>query len=123
MCGEPHTYLRFGMNRSIATYNEKKCGWNFMKKNREDSNFRKTISEICSVPKDAALGFPILTIVGKNEMLIENYGGILEYTTDFIRIITSIGQIQIKGKSLSVLYYSSDEMRVNGLLQSIEYTL
>ena len=38
------------------------------------------------LPKDITQGAFILTAIGNNELYIENYKGILEYTTQCIRI-------------------------------------
>ena len=73
------------------------------------------------LPKDVALGMPILTVIGQMELCLENYRGILEYTDTLVRIQTRTGQIRITGQKLQVVYYTNDEMKVNGHIQSIEY--
>lgn len=78
--------------------------------------------EACNMPKDAALGLPIITLIGKKEVVIESYRGILEYTPDLIRVLTKLGQIKIKGQKLNVGYYTNDEMKITGIITSVEYT-
>ena len=57
-----------------------------------------------------------------NELCIENYRGIIEYTDTLIRVQTRAGQIRIQGKRLRIQYYTNDEMKVSGTLSSLEFT-
>ena len=74
------------------------------------------------MPKDVVLGLPVLTVLGDMEISIENYGGIIEYTDCLIRIRTKNGQIIINGKKLYVDYYTNDEMKIHGRIDSLEFT-
>ena len=67
------------------------------------------------------LGEPIVTITGRNDLLIENYKGILEYLPDKIRLSLKRGQIEIQGKTLKIEYYTNDDMRISGRIDKIEY--
>lgn len=92
-----------------------------MKKKEKDHSVKEKFIEACNIPKDAALGFPIITLVGKKEVYIESYRGILEYNHEMIRVLTKLGQIKIKGKTLEVDYYTNDEMKITGTILSVEY--
>ncbi len=87
----------------------------------ESHSFRNKIAELSELPKDVALGMPVLTVTGQMELCLENYRGIIEYTDSLVRIQTKTGQIRINGQQLQVVYYTSDEMKVTGRIQSIEY--
>lgn len=73
------------------------------------------------MPKDVALGAPILTVTGQTELMVENYRGILEYTELMVRVQTKAGQIKITGKRLQIDYYTNDEMKITGRIRQIEY--
>lgn len=73
-------------------------------------------------PKDVIQNLPVITILGRNELCIENYRGIIEYTDTLIRVQTRAGQIRIQGKRLRIQYYTNDEMKVSGTLSSLEFT-
>lgn len=77
--------------------------------------------EATDMPKDVVLGIPVLTVLGDMEISIENYGGIIEYTDCIIRIRTKSGQIIITGKKLNVEYYTNDDMKIHGRIDSIEF--
>ena len=53
--------------------------------------------------------------------LLSKYRGITEYTDVLIRIQTKIGQIRITGKKLKVEYYTNDDMKLTGQIETIEY--
>lgn len=92
-----------------------------MRKNKEENSMKEKFIEACNIPKDAALGFPIITLVGKKEVYIESYRGILEYNHEMIRVLTKLGQIKIKGGNLEVSYYTNDEMKITGIIHKVEY--
>lgn len=79
------------------------------------------VAELTEAPKDVVMGLPVLTVTGQVELCLENYRGILEYTDTVIRIQTKSGQIKVSGKKLQVAYYTNDEMKVNGCIDSVEY--
>lgn len=91
-----------------------------MKNNNQESKLKEKIITACNIPKDAALGYPITTIVGNREVSIENYRGILEYNSEFVKILTKSGQIKILGTSLKIQYYTNDEMKIIGKITGIE---
>ena len=92
-----------------------------MRSENSDHTFRYKLADLSEVPKDVAMGFPVLTMIGQMELNIENYRGIIEYTDVLIRIQTKAGQLRINGRGLSIAYYTNDEMKINGRIASIEY--
>lgn len=85
------------------------------------SNLRERMLSVTDLPKDVVLGTSVLTIHGNNEVYIENYQGIIEYTDILIRIKTKERQIRLSGKKLRIEYYANDEMKIIGYISSIEY--
>ena len=47
------------------------------------------------MPKEVGTNIPKVTLTGFEEIVIENYKGILEYEEFFIRVCTHIGNINI----------------------------
>ena len=85
--------------------------------------WKEKAAEMSGVPKDGAMGLPILTITGTNDLCVENYRGMTEYTDQIIRLQSKSGQIKITGKKLEVIYYTNDEMKIHGHIRTIEYQL
>lgn len=92
-----------------------------MKTRTQEHSFKNRIAEASELPKDVVLGQPVVTVLGRTELSIENYRGIIEYTDVIIRIQTKAGQIRITGKNLRVDYYTNDDMKLTGQIEAIEY--
>lgn len=90
-----------------------------MNKKRKDVKSR--INRMLEVPDEIASNVPKLTILKFEEVLIENYKGILEYQDFFIRIQTYIGIININGYKLSLEEMTTDDVIVKGKIDSIDF--
>ena len=88
--------------------------------NREQ--IKEKMVSAMDLPKDVIQNASVITILGRNELCIENYRGIIEYTDALIRVQTRAGQIRIQRKRLRIQYYTNDEMKVTGALSSLEFT-
>ena len=88
-----------------------------MKKNKK--NFSK-IDRLLEIPQEVYTDTPKLTITGFNEIIIENFKGILEYEDYYIRINTSLGIININGLELRLENMTNDDIKVSGKVESID---
>ena len=59
-------------------------------------------------------------ITGFEEMIVENFKGILEYEDFFVRINTHIGIININGFDLKLENMSDDDIKVTGKIESFD---
>ena len=82
---------------------------------------KSRINKVLEVPDEVALKVPKLTILKFEEVLIENYKGILEYQDFFVRIQTYIGIININGFELSLEEMTTDDVIVKGKIESIDF--
>jgi len=87
------------------------------KKQKAQNRFEK----ILEIPKEISSTEPKITIMGFNEMLIENYKGILEYQEFFIRISTYTGIININGFNLNLTEMTSDDIMITGKIENIDF--
>ena len=88
-----------------------------MKKKR--NTFSK-IDRLLEMPQEVYTDVPKLTITGFNEMIIENFKGILEYEEYYIRINTSLGIVNINGYDLKLENMTNDDIKVTGKIESID---
>lgn len=88
---------------------------------KQNIPLKEKIIEASEMPKDVALKLPVLTLTGQLELQIENYIGIIEYTESVIRIQTKTGPLKIIGTHLCILYYTNDDMKIKGHIQSIQF--
>ena len=78
------------------------------------------LESLLELPKEITTTQPKITIMGFEEMLIENYKGILEYENFYIRLATYIGTININGFNLKLNQMKEDTILVTGKIDSID---
>lgn len=91
------------------------------KKKEEKETAMEAVSNYLKLPADILAGAPIITATGKNELVVENYKNIIEYTGTIIRVQTKMGRICIEGVNLNINYFNNDEMKVTGIIRTIHY--
>lgn len=90
-------------------------------KNRKKESRMNRFEKILEMPAEITSKEPKITIVGFEEMLIENYKGILEYQEFYIRISTYTGIININGFKLDLNQMTSDDILVKGKIESVDF--
>ena len=78
-----------------------------MSKNSKKPIHEKMISQL-ELPKDLMLGAAIVTITGRKE-------------DSLVKIQTKNCRLQILGAHLTVEYYTNEEMKIVGLIDSVSY--
>lgn len=84
------------------------------------SNKMKKISQILDIPRELDKKQTKVTIISFDEILIENYKGIMEYEEFFIKINTELGVISINGFNLNLEQMTNDDIIVKGIINSID---
>lgn len=79
------------------------------------------LDKLLEMPKEVVSNISKISIIGFNEMLIENYKAILEYEENFIKIATYIGVINISGFDLLLESMTDDDIKVSGKIDSMEF--
>ncbi len=69
---------------------------------------------------DVMEGDFILRMIGTQQIWLENYRSILEYTETQIVVIGKQVRIQMQGTNLRIEYYGSVEMKISGRIESIQ---
>lgn len=83
-------------------------------------NRKKRFNDMLEIPKEIYSNIPNFIITGFEEMIIENYKGILEYEDYYMRINTYIGIINIHGINLKLEKMTEDNIKVTGKMESID---
>jgi sporulation protein YqfC len=82
---------------------------------------KRKIASALSLPKEIVLNLPLISIYGNEEITIENYKGMIEYSEEKIRINTAKGIISIKGRNLIVNQITAENISIGGGLTSVEF--
>lgn len=79
------------------------------------------VSKFLELPREVISEVPKITITGFDEILIENFKGILEYEDYFARISTALGIININGFNLKLNQMTDDDISVKGKIENIDF--
>ena len=88
---------------------------------RKKRNTQSRLDAILDIPKELSTDIPKITVIGFEQILIENHIGILEYQDYYIRLNTCIGIININGFNLKLDEMTTDDIVVNGKIDSIDF--
>ena len=83
-------------------------------------NYNNKIDRMLELPQEVYSNVPKIIITGFEEMIVENFKGILEYEEFFVRINTHIGLININGYGLSLENMTDDDIKVKGKIESLD---
>ncbi|MDF2952446.1 MAG: hypothetical protein K0S18_2029 [Anaerocolumna sp.] len=110
---------KFKKNSNKELYDYIEAAKKQEKKDRQ--TYLEALSDQLRLPSDMLAGAPIITAIGRNELYLENYKGIIEYNENIIRVLTGIGKVQIEGKNLNIDFFTNDEMKITGIIHNIQY--
>ena len=87
-------------------------------------HIKQTTNKIVStldLPKDLFLGLSNISLCGNREVYISNHRGILSYGQEEMIILIKDYQLHIKGKDLSIISYSREELVIQGYIRTMEF--
>ena len=92
-----------------------------MRKKQNRKTKQNRFEQILEIPKEVSSTIPKLTVMGFEELLIENYKAILEYQDFYIRLSTHIGIININGFELNLNEMTNDDILITGKIEGIDF--
>lgn len=81
----------------------------------------KVMADLLEIPGDLVLDLPKISMLGRQELYIENHKGIIEYSKKRLRINLARGFIEIQGDELEIKALLPDEMKIIGEIKQISY--
>ena len=81
---------------------------------------KRRLEKMLEIPEEVYSEIPKLTIMGFNEIILENYKGILEYEEYYASISTHIGVVNISGFNLNLEKMTNDDIKITGTIESVE---
>jgi len=88
---------------------------------KNDKQKKVRLLETLQLPKDVCLGTMRVTLTGNTEAWIENYKGLLEYSENTVLLQGKNCQVCFEGASLTIDYYTNEDMKISGFIQNIRY--
>ncbi|WP_252225834.1 sporulation protein YqfC [Caldicoprobacter algeriensis] len=88
---------------------------------RKLQEVKTTVSEMFELPKDIMLNLPRISMIGNNQMLVENHRGVIEYTPQKIRLNSTIGVIRVEGQDMNLKNIAADDVMITGVIKLVEF--
>lgn len=79
------------------------------------------LARMFELPPDMLGNKPKVTAVGRGEVLIENFKGIMDFGDGMVRINTGNGVIRITGSSITIREITSEAIIIGGKISNIDY--
>lgn len=93
------------------------------KKKKNQEAFRNQLSKLFEVPPEVMNDFPKIVLVGNQEISIENFSGLVEYTSQKMRMNTKCGMLVIDGIELEVRKMTADYIVIRGTIIQVGFVL
>lgn len=87
---------------------------------KERWNFMEATAEALELPADVVAGAPLIELVGKRELRMENHRGILSYGPEEISVSGGRILVRVKGKNLELGAMSAQALLITGTIESVE---
>ncbi len=87
----------------------------------DDMGIKRNMAERLELPKEVLLDLPLFTMMGREEITIENHKGILSYSEESIRIGTKVGVCAISGKDLHLKQLSGELLVICGTIVGVTF--
>ena len=82
-------------------------------------NTRNKIEKLLEIPVEVTTNIPKITLIGFNQLMIENYTGVIEYEEHLVKINSSIGIIIIEGNKMNLNQINETDVLISGVLSKI----
>ena len=82
---------------------------------------KEQMTGLLSLPKEIALNLPLIMATGRDEVNIENYKNLIEFTDTTIRIHTTAGALKIEGQNLMLKQITTEHILITGKIKGIHW--
>ncbi len=72
-----------------------------------------------SLPKDMVVNATLIHMIGKSDVFVENFKGIISYTCHEIMVKGHGIKFCVCGERLLIKYYSNDDMKISGQINEV----
>lgn len=93
------------------------------RKNHKQNSLKNQLTKLLDVPPEVVSNLPQIVMTGNQEIRVENFGGILEYTSQTIRLNTKCGILVINGVQLEAQKMTADYITIRGNIIQIGFVV
>ncbi len=83
--------------------------------------FKSAFSDNLNLPKDVLFDIPVITVSGKNELTVDNYKNIRDFSDKKLTVNTKASKIIITGTQLSISCLTKETLIVKGCFKTLEF--
>ena len=88
---------------------------------KQKTSVSEKVAEAFGLPKESMGVVSHVNIIGREEVSVEGYRGILEYTENIVRLNTDKFIIKIVGADLEIGIIAEEYISIKGLISGVEY--
>ncbi|NLJ99727.1 MAG: sporulation protein YqfC [Clostridia bacterium] len=92
---------------------------NFIRKKKEKAKLG--FANVLEIPEDILLNLPRVVMVGNVHVYIENHKGVIEYTSEKLRVAVNSGEIKITGEDFFLKTILPDELSLEGKIDTLVF--
>lgn len=92
-----------------------------MRKQKSAKTRQNTVQRALDIPEMARRDVPHIEMQGNREVLVDGCRGVLEYTSDQIKINAGSCVIRFSGGDLTIRAYSENQTEINGEILQIDF--
>lgn len=81
----------------------------------------QTLAGLLEIPQDIVLDLPRITMLGNQQLLVENHKGIIEYTPSLVRIKLNQGELKVNGADFTISHLQTEQILIEGAVRNVEY--
>lgn len=79
------------------------------------------IADALDVPLNVLSDIPRIELMGKSNLSIENFRGILDYSENSVKVNTTVGIVKIEGKDFFIESITDEGLVIKGSMESITF--
>jgi sporulation protein YqfC len=78
-------------------------------------------AKMLDLPQDVVEDLPRITMIGNMQLYVENYKGVLHFSSEVLKLQLTKGKLEIQGKQLVIRAILSEEVFIEGVIGEIKY--
>lgn len=82
--------------------------------------FARHVAQVSRIHNETLACHPLIEVIGKRRVLIENHAGVLQYEKSMICVKVNFGFIEISGSTLELAFMSKEKLVITGCIDNVQ---